>query len=330
MEISIIPYSPAFRNQWDEAVRQARQASFLFERDFMDYHSDRFTDTSLMFTDSRGHIQALFPACIHPSDATRIESHAGLTYGGLLLLPTATTAVVGQFFDRMKVYYQARGFKQIGYKPVPHIYHTYPAEEDLYWLVRNGAALQSRAVSSVIDLRNPLPFSQLRSRKVRKAERLGFLQISDTMHHLPVFWHLLDSVLVQRHGTHPVHSLSELELLARRFPQCIKLLTVQAPSGTVGSHTPSVCLAGCLLFVMPRVVHVQYIAASNEGCAVGVLDWLFARLAAILQPEAQQRPYLDFGISTEQHGRLLNEGLIFQKEGFGARAVCYDAYTFNL
>lgn len=329
MEISLIPYSPEQRSRWDEAVRQARQASFLFERDFMDYHSDRFTDASLMLADSRGHTIALFPACIHPSDATRIESHAGLTYGGLLLLPAATTACVGQLFELIMAHYRARGFKQIGYKPVPHIYHSYPAEEDLYWLFRNGAILQSRAVSSVIDLRQPLSFSQLRSRKVRKAERSASLHLCDASHYLSAFWHLLDSVLTQRHDTHPVHSLPELELLVRRFPQRIRLLTVHAAPETADDNRQD-CLAGCLLFVMPRVVHVQYIAASDAGCAIGALDWLFARLVASLQVEAAKRPYLDFGISTEQQGRLLNEGLIFQKEGFGARAVCYDAYTITL
>ena len=36
--------------------------------------------------------------------------------------------------------------------------------------------------------------------------------------------------------------------------------------------------------------------------------------------------YFDFGTSNEDMGRYLNEGLIYQKEGFGGRAVCYDWY----
>ena len=39
---------------------------------------------------------------------------------------------------------------------------------------------------------------------------------------------------------------------------------------------------------------------------------------------------MDFGISTEHGGDYLNEGLIFQKEGFGARSVCYDCYEVAL
>jgi hypothetical protein len=40
--------------------------------------------------------------------------------------------------------------------------------------------------------------------------------------------------------------------------------------------------------------------------------------------------YLDFGKSTETHSDILNENLIYQKEGFGARAVCYDTYEWDV
>ena len=40
--------------------------------------------------------------------------------------------------------------------------------------------------------------------------------------------------------------------------------------------------------------------------------------------------YFDFGKSTERHGEYLNEQLIFQKEGFGGRAVCYDTYVWTV
>ena len=78
------------------------------------------------------------------------------------------------------------------------------------------------------------------------------------------------------------------------------------------------------------MAHVQYIAASDEGCRLSALDWLFSQLPSWLSRHAPEVSYLDFGISTEQGGTYLNEGLIFQKEGFGARAVCYDHYTLPL
>ena len=36
--------------------------------------------------------------------------------------------------------------------------------------------------------------------------------------------------------------------------------------------------------------------------------------------------YLDFGISSEDDGKMLNFGLISQKEGFGGRTVIYQTW----
>ena len=75
------------------------------------------------------------------------------------------------------------------------------------------------------------------------------------------------------------------------------------------------------------VAHAQYIASSKEGTEVGALDGLFDYL---INERYSDKKWFDFGISTEQGGTYLNEGLVFQKEGFGARAVVYDQYVINL
>ena len=38
----------------------------------------------------------------------------------------------------------------------------------------------------------------------------------------------------------------------------------------------------------------------------------------------------DFGQSTENSGYILNENLIFQKEGFGGRGVMYNVYEYTI
>jgi hypothetical protein len=96
------------------------------------------------------------------------------------------------------------------------------------------------------------------------------------------------------------------------------------------ADNPSHVVAGCLLFVCQNVVHVQYIASGKDGKACGALDWLFARVITEVRKRLPQIRYFDFGISTEHGGLYLNEGLIFQKEGFGGRGVCYDSYRVAL
>ena len=78
-----------------------------------------------------------------------------------------------------------------------------------------------------------------------------------------------------------------------------------------------------MVYDMGHVVHAQYIASSEIGKKTGALDLLIHHLITEVYAD---RTYFDFGVSTENGGSYLNEGLIFQKEGFGARSVVYDTY----
>jgi hypothetical protein len=86
-------------------------------------------------------------------------------------------------------------------------------------------------------------------------------------------------------------------------------------------------LGGVVFYVTRHVVHSQYIAASPEGKKLHVLDLLFQKA---IEKSLRNHEFFDFGISTVEHGTELNESLIYQKEGFGGRAVCYDIYEWTL
>ncbi len=167
MEIRIEKYSPELKEAWDNFVAFSKNATFLFYRDFMEYHSQRFTDSSLLFY-HRNKLIGLLPANI--VDDT-LYSHQGLTYGGLILSEHTTAEVVLEIFDALKDYLAKEGIVRLIYKAIPHIYHKLPAEEDLYALFRNGAQLISRSISSCIVNKDRLRFSELRRRGVSKGEK---------------------------------------------------------------------------------------------------------------------------------------------------------------
>ena len=321
--INVAPYinNASTRKAWDKFVSASRNGTFLFRRDFMEYHSDRFEDTSLLIYDNQK-LLGLLPANRSRRDAATVESHGGLTYGGLLLGDKATAMLTGEMLHAAAEYYLAQGYKQLVYKPTPYIYHRQPTEEPLYWLYRAGATLETRNVSTAVSLRNPLPLSELRGRKCRQAqnadlrirgEKSGAAADED----YPAYWDLLTENLEQRHGVRPVHSLQEIKHLKSLFPNEIKLYTAEREGAL---------LAGVLCFDCGKVVHAQYIAAGAEARTCGALDLLFATLLEIYS----NRAYFDFGISNEPETGRINEGLIFQKEGFGGRAVCYDRYIVSL
>lgn len=311
--ISVVQYTPSLQAEWDTFVAGCKNATFLFERGYIDYNP-RFTDYSLLFYKGK-ELVALLPACV---EGGVLASHAGLTYGGLLIKSNMGTGLVLLIFSALRRYLQANSnVEKIIYRPVPHIYATYPAEEDLYALFRCGARLTQRRVSSVVWQQAPLPFSTLRKRKVKLAASKDYAICEDNDY--SSFWQVLNDNLQREHGAAPVHSLAEIELLAARFPGNIKLYRVVDGSGNT--------VAGTVLYITERVVRVQYIGSAPAGREGGALDYLFDHL---VHTRYKEKEFFDFGTSVEEGGSVLNSGLIFQKEGFGGRAVVYDCYEIDV
>lgn len=305
-------YTPADAERWDALVARSRNGSFLHQRGYMDYHADRFDDASLL-VERNGEPLAAFPA---NAEYGQVTSHGGLTYAGLITTRAMRAEWALEVFERIGDHYRAQGVRRIVYKAVPHVFHAYPADEDLYALHRLGARLKRRDVSSVIALREPFHFAEGRRRAINKA-RKSALQIRTTTD-LAAFHGLLSEVLRSRHGAVPTHSLAELNLLQRRFPQQIVLHE---------AHAGDELLAGALVYDFGRVVHTQYLAASEAGRDANALNLL---LAELIEHVYADRHYFSFGISTEREGRVLNGGLVTQKEHFGARAVVHDFYEWDL
>lgn len=309
----VIRYSAEHKSAWNQFVLNSKNSTFLFDRNYMNYHSDRFEDNSLMIY-RKGKLYSLLPA---NKVGDVLHSHQGLTYGGLLMNDKVTVSESIEVFQVINVYLRECGFTKVVYKPIPFIYHQHPAQEDLYALFRTTRAkITGRNISSTIIQSDKIKFIESRKSGIRKAlaNEIIIRQSSD----LSDFWEILDTNLKTKYGVAPVHSLSEMQLLQSRFPQNIKLYL---------AYKGGIALGGTLLYITKQVVHTQYISANMEGKDLGVLDLLFDYL---INHEYTNYPYFDFGQSTEQMGNLLNESLIFQKEGFGGRGLCYDIYEYEL
>lgn len=300
-------------DEWNLFVAASKNGTFLFDRRFMDYHNDRFCDHSLLvYRDLR--LYALLPA--NQKDDTLV-SHGGLTYGGLVTDSRCSAKGVLDAFTAINEYLRQQGFRHVVYKAVPWIYHQLPAEEDLYALTSVcHARLTIRDISSAIIGDRKIRFSESRKSGIRKAHRQGLTIAEST--DFATFWQILNENLTGKYGVRPVHSVAELELLHSRFPEKIRLYMA------FDGETP---VGGTLLFLTPQVLHTQYISANAFGKQHGAIDLLFDHL---INNTYKDYPYIDFGKSTVSDSADLNEQLIFQKEGFGARAVCYDTYEYDL
>ena len=309
----IVRYTADKAEEWNKFVAESKNGTFLFDRHYMDYHSDRFEDYSLMFYRDGG-LYALLPA---NREDNILWSHRGLTYGGIIMNAESTAARIQQLFRELNDYLRADGFIKVVYKPVPHIFHRIPSEEDIYSLFSVcDAKLIDRSISSTLILQYPLKWHRDRRYGINKAKAHD-VPVDDSQD-LRGFWEVLTFNLKNKYDSCPVHSLEEIELLHDRFPQQIRLFTASKDGKVLG---------GTVLYITSTVVHTQYISANLEGKQWRVIDALFDYL--LHECDWQQR-YFDFGTSNEEDGRILVEPLIYQKEGFGGRGICYDWYEWTL
>jgi len=310
--ITVCQYTGALKETWDKFIDDSKNGTFMLKRDYMEYHSDRFEDYSLMFY-KENVLVALLPASVHGSE---VRSHGGLTYGGIVTSRKVTVQLMLEIMETLVDFLNNEKKKSLIYKRIPQIYYRYPSDEDLYALFLHDAQLKKRTISSTIYLNDRISFNERRRRNIKKAVKAGLVVKQSDDYEQYIL--MLSEVLASRHETKPVHSSEELIRLSSLFPDNIKLFAA--------FDSNDVMLAGTVIYETPSVAHAQYIASSTEGRSCGALDLVFDYL---INDKYKGKEYFDFGISNEGDGRILNEGLVTQKQEFGGRGVVYDEYILN-
>lgn len=298
--------------EWDKKVSTSINGTFLLNRDYMDYHQERFLDESLMFySDSR--LIAILPGHIEQST---FYSHNGLTYGGLVYGKGLKYSEIEKIYNTTISYLRTKNIYKIVVKPIPYIYSQYTSDEQLYYFFSHNFKLSARNLASAIPLSSEFSYSLTRRRGIKNGSLKGLDIVEDQR--WEEFWTLLGENLRIRHATRPVHSCSEMIKLKQKFPDQIKLFTLSLDS---------VVRAGIVLYLTKRVAHSQYAASDSVGRSIGALDVLYD---FCIDSCKNKYLYFDFGHSNEENGKFLNNGLLYQKEGFGARGVVYDTYEFEI
>ena len=306
-------YTPDQKTAWDTYVSKSRNATFLFYRDYMDYHSDRFFDHSLLFYVGH-HLHSVMPA---HAVGDIFCSHRGLTYGGLLMDDDVTTADVLVLFEELNDYLRCQGFRKVLYRAIPWVYHRLPAEEDLYAMFwKCGARLQQRMSGTVIFMNEHVRWRKDHRRRLKQAQQAGVRVEANGS--LEEFWPLLNDNLQQKFNAQSVHTLDEILLLKSRFSDNIVQYNAYLGDELVG---------GITFYVMGHVLHGQYSGTNDVGKQTGAMEAIYEQ---VMYHDFMHISYLDFGTSNESGGRVLNEGLISHKEGYGGRTVCYDTYEWEL
>lgn len=308
----VIKYSAAHQIAWDEFIEKSKNGTFLFHRDFMDYHADRFSDHSLMVYKNEN-LVAVLPANLKDNV---LYSHQGLTYGGIVLNSKVIFETVVEVFRHVLVYLNENRIETLNIKLLPKIYHQLPSDEMDYLLFLVKANLTRRDIGSSVFYENPLKIeSSIRLKGIKRGVKSELWV--DEISNLKSFWEeVLEPNLRFKHNQNPVHSLEEITLLQTRFPENIRQFNVYKNDQIV---------AGTTIFETETVAHTQYISANEIGRKTGGLDFLLDYLLK----HFSHKKYFDFGTSNEAQGLKVNKGLLHWKESFGGRSIAHDFYEIK-
>ena len=264
MCISLTPYTNEYKSQWNQVVEQADNGHFMIDRDYMEYHSDRFEDASyIVFKKNK-----IIGAIPGNRNGNIWYSHQGLTFGGVLLIPKYNRMDdYSQIYQQLFYLLKQEGYTHGHIKIIPHIYHKNPCENELF-IIHPQAEKTILDVSTAVDLRENSIVSNLRMRGFNKAvkNQLSMKENNDFNY----FWPILSNRLKERHNKIPVHTVKEMQYLKSKFPDNIKLYTAVDNEGKI--------CGGTVVYETQTTAHAQYIAANEEGLEYGALDFIFLNL----------------------------------------------------
>ncbi len=269
-----------------------------------------------MIYDNSNDLVGIFPAAEDPTDPTKVISHPGTTYAGLIHAGKLNAIKQQTLFPQLIEHYKKQGYKTIIYKAIPSIFHRIPSEDDIYSLFKIKAKNFRTDLSCATQIKSPLDLSERRLRSHKKSRKFGVISPNPS---LPKFWKILQENLEQKYGAKPTHTLEEIQNLSKMFPNEIQLITAEVNSKVE---------AGILIFIQNTTIHFQYIASSQTGQQHNLLDLIINHIAD--QFSAQNFTWLNFGISTEKSGLIINTGLYQFKYEFGGGGITYKQYEIKL
>lgn len=299
---------------WNTFVASAKNATFLFHRDFMEYHHHKFEDFSLLIFDDKQKVIALLPA---NRVGDTLFSHQGLTYGGLVLNQKTKLHEVIEITFHLLKFLAENTISKLHLKIIPPIYNHFPSDEMEYLSFILQAKLVRRDILSVLDFGTDYKFSKIRKRGINNGVKNELIVKEENI--FEPFWNkILIPNLEKKYQAKPVHSLEEITYLNSKFPNNIRQFNVYKDDEIV---------AGTTIFEFENVAHSQYISGNKKfNNEYGGLDFLYYKL---LFEVYKNKKYFDLGPSTINNSTQINQGLQYWKESFGARTVVQNFYEIE-
>ena len=215
---SVKQYQESDYENWNAFIGQAKNATFLFHRDFMEYHKDRFEDFSLMIFDDEK-LVAVLPA---NRVGDEVFSHQGLSYGTIVIQNNIRIKEYLNIVRQMMLYLSQQNIEFIYLKLLPKIYNKILTDELDYVSFLMKVTVYRSDIYMVVDKEQEYKPNRNRKRALQIAYELE-IEIREDDNYINFWNQILIPNLKNRFEVSPVHSIEEINTLALLFPNQIKL-----------------------------------------------------------------------------------------------------------
>lgn len=298
---------------WNDFISQATNATFLFDRNFMEYHADRFQDFSLLVFEE-DILQAVVPANCKDN---QIFSHQGLTYGDFVFRNEFPIGQIEAVLSETFSFLQSQGFVKFEIKAMLPFYAPDFHAEIQQVLSDKQAKITAQKMNLAIDFRTEYSISKSKLKHYRRLQSEGLVVKKEA--DCTIFWQeVLEPLLLEKYQTKPLHSLAEINSLQSKFPNHIEQYNL---------YRDGKILAGITLFKTATVIKSQYGATTENGKKFRALDYLFLYLIDSFKADYD---YFDMGTVDDNSELGYNEGLLNQKKELGCSVYSQNIFQIAL
>lgn len=319
-QLSVINYENKYENIWDEFVSTGIFGTIYHTRRFINYHpKNRFIDTSILIY-YKNKLISILPACKKNSDSPSF-SYMGATYGGPVFHKDYVkikyiTVIVDKIFE----FYQ----NKIEFRLANNIYFE-NSVFSLYYLL-------SRKLTMIPELAWYVKTEDVFIKNIKNKRNRKYLtkMIEDknlscfptnVLDDYVKFYGILKNNLKTRYKTNPTHTLDEFLL--------VKDLLNKRQALYIVKNENNLILGGVYVIKVTKQCWYTFYISKNLDYDKPNSSILYIMNNITIDAKKSNVLYLDFGISTENRGQIINTGLSDYKENsFGA--TCNSRYVFQL
>ena len=315
--ITLTQYEEKKFDEWDSFIEHSKGSTLHSYRKFLNYHKDKFQDSSLMFYHNNN-LVAVLPGVLLENS---FISHPGASYGGLIYKEGLKIDTLYKIHEEILNYSKENKVHKIEFR-FPYSIISKHYFDSYKYILHSHSPIIYREVSQFIDLtkfKEEKSFSDNFKRILNKNYNLKTSEAKNEKD-IENFYNILCDNLL-KHDTEPTHTLSELKFILKNLASQSRLF--------VTKDTNSNIVSGSFALLLNDVTpHLFYLCTDNSYLSKSPLVKTIYDVSKYFK--LKDSCYLNLGISTENRGQILNYGLNNFKEKFNTQGTFRETIIIDI